>query len=185
MKTRRHCPRHCARPGWTLVEMLMVISLTGTLALLGTKVLILFLQLDVSNGAQAAAQLARERLELQFRRDVHHAMQAQIVPGATGLPQLTLTMPNAGQVTYTPDLDGCRRAARQGGTLSSDDVFLLGPVALAFESAPPLLELRIRPAADISSSVLTACPATLRIAPVLGADWRHVSGRPAGAGGEP
>jgi prepilin-type N-terminal cleavage/methylation domain-containing protein len=87
------------RHGWTLVELLIVITLVGSISVLATGMLIRLsaAQRTAFEAAQQQGTLAR--LDLTFRRDVHQAETVEMLPDDK-TPGLRLTIFDGSQVRY-------------------------------------------------------------------------------------
>ena len=76
-------PGNRARRGWTLVELLVVISIVSVLLASVTVIIQKIVRQDAAFGKDLAHQRVMERLADQFRRDVHTAVRVEGLPVAT------------------------------------------------------------------------------------------------------
>jgi hypothetical protein len=83
------------RRGYALIEMVVVITLTTALLGLGSLLVNRLMTLERSRRAGLEARATTARLERQFRRDVHAALDARAADGA-----LVLSLPEGCGVTY-------------------------------------------------------------------------------------
>jgi prepilin-type N-terminal cleavage/methylation domain-containing protein len=178
MKNTRQSLADAPRSGFSLIELLVAISLVGTISVMATQMFILFMQLEASTSLAAAGDLSRERLERQFRNDVHAARKAEVIT-RDGQQVLLLSGQNQDRVEFSPDFSGVRRRQLNSNQIQMEDLWMLPPGQLDFEVRGPLVELR---------SVESENPERARAVPVT--PWRFVAalGFPANAattGGEP
>ncbi len=115
-------PSHAARRGFTLIEMLVVI--TGVSVLLGVCAVTIQLLMRVSSDAQArrSASVALGRLAEQFREDVHGSDDAQIPPSGG----LRLSRRPGVTITYTAREGRVERVEAAGSQASRYETYALG-----------------------------------------------------------
>lgn len=109
---RRHVLQSRAgRRGFTLVELLTVISVLTAVMIVGTRLLILLMNLHTAAGIDLAQRETVQRLEGYLRRDLRQATDFTL-PTDDQRPQiLTIVLPTAAEVRYHFDGNGAVREA--------------------------------------------------------------------------
>lgn len=115
MKTRRKA--------YTLVEMLVVISITAVLLSLVTMALGRMLRATREVHAGGGQQLAWDRLLEQLREDAHAAVEAEVREAAEGPAVLSLTLPAGRTVSYQATPMGLQRQVEVAGQTEHQDWF--------------------------------------------------------------
>ena len=140
----REGPSRC---GFSLIEMLAIISLAGVLSLVGAKLLTLFLEVDAAVATDAAVLLNLERLEDRFRSDVHAALRATLAAADAGGQTLTLDAPEGRVIRYLSDQETVVREVLGDAQVLSRDRFVFADGAVRFEVRFPLVQFTVQPAA--------------------------------------
>lgn len=146
----RPVPDAGRRVGFTLIEMLVIIALLGTLTLIGGRIITLFMEVDASVASDAVRLLNLERLEDRFRLDVHAASAAEVV-GDPGGETLLLSNPDAADVRYVIDGDTIVRRTALNGRRARDR-FTLAGATCRFEIADPLVRLILLPQGEVTEA---------------------------------
>jgi prepilin-type N-terminal cleavage/methylation domain-containing protein len=167
MKKRfRHPERPASKFGFTLIELLVAISLVSILSVTATQMFVLFMQLESSISVGAAGDLSRERLERQFRSDVHAAQDAQTTT-RKGQQVLVLSHEGENRVEFVALATGIQRRELNAGKLQREDSWLLPAGQHDFEIRRPLVELHSEEAPGPGRAG-SAPPAAWRFAAALG-----------------
>jgi prepilin-type N-terminal cleavage/methylation domain-containing protein len=186
----RVCQRHPDRCGYTLVEMMIVITAVGMLGVMGA-VLIGLLMSATNRGTEAAVvQTTFSRLGWQWRSDVHAAAAANVesVEGREGA-RVVLQPADGPAVTYSGFSGSVLRESGEGADRSRQEYLLPeGTTRFAVDEAGVLVSLlHERPhelPQDTGAEGLQELPArTLTHEARLNWDARHAGAAP-GEGGE-
>lgn len=113
-----------SRGGWSLIEMLSVITLTTVLSVMCVQFIVLFLQVDSRTGVDALRELNLQRLEDQLRsdcRDVTTINVAQADNGST----LTIDRTDQAAAVYTVTPGVVARQSTTGEGENVHEVFTL------------------------------------------------------------
>jgi prepilin-type N-terminal cleavage/methylation domain-containing protein len=143
------------RPGYTLVELLLVIVITAVL-LSGLGVSFHITSLSI-RGVQTAGRgdVELHRLAMQLRSDLHVAVAAEFVGGATQAEQsaeigagLDIRLPEETSIQYRSTRSGLTRELRVGDQLQQREVFRIdGLESMKWvfdrDREKPLLELTV------------------------------------------
>lgn len=97
------------RNGYSLIEMLAVISVLSVMVALATVTIALLIRSERAGGESVVAAQAAHRLARQFRDDVHAAHDATISFKAPGQPALSLETRGRPTVTWSRVPAGLRR----------------------------------------------------------------------------
>lgn len=161
------------RPGFTLVEMLVVMSVLGVLMGAGVVFLAGLMRLEGMASRSMTASLQVPRLVTRWRDDVHaaRALPAEHGGRKAGADRLILEGP-AGTVVYTVGREWVERSAPGPGP-KVERYALPGPGSTArFESRGPLLALVLSD--KVHGSMVARCEAVA----ALGMDLPLSGGRP-------
>lgn len=177
------------RRGYTLVELMIVITAVGMLAVMGA-VLIGLLMSATNRGTEAAVvQTTFSRLGRQWRSDVHAAAAADVesVDGRDGA-RVILQPVDGPAVTYTGLPGSVLRESGDGADRSRQEYLLPeGTTRFVVEEPGPLVSLvHERPhelPQDNGAEGLQTLPArTLTHEARLNSDARHAGAAPGGGG---
>ncbi|WP_139228351.1 hypothetical protein [Planctomicrobium piriforme] len=157
-----------------MIEMLVVISLTGTIGVLTAQTMVLLIRLGNASHDQTAEAIACERLGRAFRRDVHAAEAVEFKPAEAGAA-MTLHLPGEMTITYEPVENGARRTQTAPAAVISNDEFVLLLHAASFQGEGNAVELLLTP---VSSSDRVSVPSLppLKVVAIRGSDALHTTG---------
>ncbi|MBN9520360.1 prepilin-type N-terminal cleavage/methylation domain-containing protein [bacterium] len=139
--------RRRPRPGFTLLEVTVVMVALGVLMALGAELIVAALRADAVGAAADARATLRGELAREFRRDVAGAESAPDKLGdvAAGPDRMILQMPGGAAVVYEWGETGLTRTER-GGDGDARRALPLGPGRPRVEFARPkdgLVTLRL------------------------------------------
>jgi len=161
------------RRAYSLIEMLVAISMTTVLVGLAAGLIHVALKVDLEARARLAEDAGLARLASTFRDDVRAATAAEARPDAS----LTLTAPGGTVIEYAIRPGRVARVVREGGQVRRRDGFALPTGASArwerFDDGgrPFIAFASERPAADNRPAW-----AATRIEAALGSDRRFLAG---------
>lgn len=118
-----------SRRGFTLVELLIVLSVAAAMLLVATSVLYLLKQAQVNTRQRLAVQRSVTRLARQFREDVHRAGAMERLPDTPNSPNVviwSLAMEAGGTVNYEIGAGSLRRVQTEKASKLHED-FRLPP----------------------------------------------------------
>lgn len=116
-----------SRTGWTLVEMLVTISVMATMTGIVVKTLTAML-LSERSGIEHVSRLATlSRLARQFRTDVHAAAKLEISSDLPDKPLLLLTIGDNHNIQYESQPLGLLRTERRANQPLSRELWRLKP----------------------------------------------------------
>lgn len=177
--TRDARPDRHARRGWTLIEMLLTISLIGTLSGVGVKMLASLLRSE-HHGIEHVSRLSTiSRLSRQFRSDVHAATAVKIAPDSNATPWLQLTTQAGEDIQYQVHSAGLLRTEKPPtGPVRNDLLRLKGTRFRCLETTtePRRLTLIIETTAPYPAASKTAAAdggRELHVEAVIGRDHRE------------
>lgn len=117
MNHRHVTPRQASRRGFTLVELLTVISVLSVAMVAGTRLMILLMNLNTAAAVELAHCDSIVRMENSLRRDIHQAGDVKL-PEADQLPPVLVILNTAGtEIQYSFDDQGIVREALEAGIL--------------------------------------------------------------------
>jgi len=87
--------------GFTLVEMIVIMSVGSSLLLLATGVVHRTMRIESSSRERADDYRTARRLSHDFRRDAHQAESCRVSDEADGPPTIRLSLPDQDDVIYT------------------------------------------------------------------------------------
>lgn len=121
--------RRCLRRGFTLLEVLIVVtSVAALLGVCAVTIQLLF-RLSADSQSRLTAAIAIDRLARQLRGDVHGAQAAQLAadPKAPSQPAAVRLSFDAGhEITYSPRAHSVVRSETLGGKPVRREEFMLG-----------------------------------------------------------
>ena len=165
-----------SRRGFTLVELLIVLSAATALLMVATSVLYLLKEADVSTRQRLAFQRSVTRLARQFREDVHRAGAIERLPKQPNSPNIAtwrLAMEGGAAVNYELGAGSLRRVLIADATNTHED-FRLPPGTKASIEGPaaetPWATFRI----DVTNPA-TAKMRPVRVEAVLGLARPHTA----------
>jgi prepilin-type N-terminal cleavage/methylation domain-containing protein len=166
------------REGFSLMELLVVITMLGVLSLVGGRIVTLFLESDASVSLDAARQLNLQRLEDRFRIDVHAALSVSVEEDGAEGAVLVLALPRGDEIRYVVQGERVDRQASGTTRVPARDRFVIAGGSVRFTADPPVVTLMIEPAEEMLDSPQTAFLAGglrhgERIVARLGWDHRH------------
>lgn len=101
--------RRCTRRGWTLIEMLITLSVMGTITVVAVKTLGAMLRAEYTGVEHVARLMTTSRMARQFRADVHAASKVEIAPDLPTKPLLVVTIDDTRQIQYETHASGLLR----------------------------------------------------------------------------
>jgi prepilin-type N-terminal cleavage/methylation domain-containing protein len=179
--TKRPRYGHLSRSGFTLVEMLIVISVASVM--MGISVCAIHLLLDAEHEAARAVRFNNSvaRLTHAFRSDMHASRQVDLPESKPGKPIVLVATVDGGQVRYELEAHLATRIELEGEQQVHREVYYFPPYSqMRFEHQPSqgLVVLKIDMAAG-GSGTTTVPPAVasgtkrpLFIEAALGRDHR-------------
>ncbi|MEX0715866.1 MAG: prepilin-type N-terminal cleavage/methylation domain-containing protein [Planctomycetaceae bacterium] len=120
--SRRSRGRSSRRRGFSLVETLVVVSLTGVLGVLAMRLLIEMQRVRNAQRQAVTSDLVRARLARAFRADVHRAIEARSDAPA----RLRLMMNEGGRVIYSGEDGRVSRSVEEEDRVVRRDEFRVG-----------------------------------------------------------
>lgn len=153
--------RSCgARAGFTLIEMMVVISTTAALMSFATVLLALLFRADHAGHDAMAQQLAIAHLSRQFRADAHVATSAQVAQDNPGA--LELSLDDGRTVGWTSSEGTVSRFDRRGDAVVSRESYVLSEGVTVFSIADEGNIVRLRhsgvPPAVLENSAQSMAP---------------------------
>jgi type II secretory pathway pseudopilin PulG len=136
------------RRGWTLIEMLIYISIATFLLPLAFVTLAKAMRAAERVREQSQSAGSLQRLAAQFRDDVHDATAATLAQGGK---ELVLTISAEHSVRYKATAAAFQRTVKAGDVTQASDTFLLPnllPGGLEVRSDPAVAALLLRVAPD-------------------------------------
>ncbi len=165
-----------SRRGFTLVELLIVLSVTTAMLLIGTSVLYLLKQAQVNTRQRLGFERNVTRLARQFREDVHRAGAMERLPKTPNSPNVvtwSLAMEGGMAVHYEVQAGSLRRVQTADTTNLHED-FRLPPGTEASIEGPaaktPWATFRL----DVTDPT-TAKMRPVHVEAVLGLDRPHTA----------
>jgi type II secretory pathway pseudopilin PulG len=126
----RGSSRRCSRRGFTLLEVLIVVtSVAALLGVCAVTIQLLF-RLSADSQTRLTAAVAIDRLGRQLRGDVHGSQSAQLAadPKAPSQPAaLRLSFETGHEITYSPRAHSVVRSETRGGKAFRREEYVLGP----------------------------------------------------------
>jgi type II secretory pathway pseudopilin PulG len=107
------------RRGWSLIELLIVITCVTTMLGFTAALLARLMRVDRAERARVVASAAIERLGRELRNDA----RAAIGPAELSDTRLVLAVPEGGSVEYAIRPEGVLRSFRRGGKTLGFDTF--------------------------------------------------------------
>jgi prepilin-type N-terminal cleavage/methylation domain-containing protein len=170
-----------SRSGFTLIEMLIVISVAGVM--LGVTVCTIHLLLDAEHEATRSIRFntSLARLAQAFRGDMHASRQVELPGPETGKPVVLVATAGQGQIRYELNAHLATRIETEGGREVHRDVFYFPPhTRMRFDHKPDqklvVLEIDMAAAGSGTRPVPTAVAVgpkrLLAIEAALGRDHR-------------
>lgn len=154
----KHKPRNRQRSGYTLVEMVVAMSLILVLMTVSGTLFVALTRSERNAQRSAAAQQTISQLDGLFRRDVHQARSATIAQDERGQPVLTLSLPGNATVRYAAEDSQLTRLAVTDGRTHRDD-FRIAAGQWQFDVKDRRVELRLsRPADTVTQSTPALLP---------------------------
>lgn len=169
------------RCGFSLVEMLLVMTAMGVLAVTGAVMIGMLMSADTRGGESLVYQTTISRLGAQFRRDVHNARDFAIADSdIEGQQSLTLELADGSTVTYLTGDGGLDRRVADAGDVKRSERFRLPEGRGRFEPADEgrivrfVLDAPRQPMSEIAAGELPE-PAidVVTLEAALQWDWRH------------
>ncbi|MEW4488585.1 hypothetical protein AB1L42_10915 [Thalassoglobus sp. JC818] len=119
------------RRGWTLIEVLLIVTMTSTIGILGTKLISRLISMGGQFESQTQGEFTAQRFEDQLRIDVESAETAE--PFENGIQ---LFLPNGEAIQYTLHENNSvrRNGPRPGGT--AYETFQFPESIVSFELRP-------------------------------------------------
>lgn len=192
MTHNRDCAARRHRRGWTLIELLIVCSITGVLSVTGVVTIGLLLSAEGRGADALVHQTTVSRLSARFRDDVHAANTATI-EDSNGAEQdrLVLQRIDGGTTTYQVADGALERRVDGGARDGSRERYRLPENSIRFESNEDgIVRLVIvvpRQVLSDSAAGELPPPASLRIAVEAAVAWDRRNSRSAqttGSAGE-
>jgi len=165
----RHRPQ--PRSGWSLLELILVITMLGVLSTLAAQMFTIFFESDTRGFMETTSRLSMDRLADQFRQDVHQAAVVTIES-----PERMQIQTPSGEIVFEVKAHSVIRSVAQQST--SERFFTGADVSCEFERAEDLIKLICTRTIDHRNSDMRTSiqrdtePATKEIAAVAGWDFR-------------
>ena len=141
------------RRGYSLIEMLAVITMTSAILALATMSIGLIMRSERTGRNFLVATQTSQRMARQFRNDVHSAQTATVTPDKQRRSSLTLKSPGRPTVTWSQVTVGLRRTV--DSTPVQVETYRVSPQAVSFHINPSAT----RPQARRLISLVTTPPA--------------------------
>lgn len=179
--TRPNLPRRAARRGFTLMEMLLVITVIGALSAMGAVLIGLLMSAESRGTEGVVVQTTFSRLGRQLRADAHAAVAADVIAsGDAADAQLNLQRADGRGIRYIVNKDEVVREADRGSESPSRETYLLPEGTSRFVVDPVARVVRLehlRPyATETETGVAGLQPVPRRLLQIEAAlDWdrRH------------
>lgn len=141
-------------PGFTIVELLIAMTLLSIIAVTGVQLLGLLLRVDQTAGRQSIQRLHLQRLAEDFRRDVHRAHSIEAFAKEAPDTGFVLLTPEE-RIAYTKTATGIMRESRPvaGDERLSTETYLI-PGQLQWQLGDQLVRMTLTPAANERGSIL-------------------------------
>ncbi|QDU39978.1 hypothetical protein Mal4_43320 [Maioricimonas rarisocia] len=123
MNPMRHTSSSSRRSGWTLIEMVLVVTATTVLSAVGISVIMLLMRMEQTGTVSLARQRATSSLALQLRADGHQSTNVELVTDDNAPTQVRLTLPEGGTVTWSAREGTVTRAVSDGDSESGRNAF--------------------------------------------------------------
>ncbi len=130
------------RRGFTLIELIVVISILGMISVIGVQAITHLFEADARSTASIVEQMTREGLSAQFRTDVHNALSLSSAEG-NGFPSLEIKQPENIGVTYEFKDSIIVRRVTGHARFEPRDTFRFENVSCRFESTPQVATLTL------------------------------------------
>ena len=143
--TRTRCGPRPARPGFTLIEMAVVVTLTSVVLTLSAATIITLFRVERQFASDAAQDFAVSRLASHWRADAHQATAAKIDSGCE------LSLPDGRTIRYSFASPAVVREVRRGKDIEHRDSFVLtrrsvAEFSLELSGAREIVHLSVEPA---------------------------------------
>ena len=112
-----------SRSGFTLIETLLIVTLTTALSIMGTKVILLLLEIDGKLAASTMVELTTQRFEDQLRNDAECSFKVDASDD-----ELQMKQTNGEAITYRIETDRLIRTSNQ-----SREVYRFPEETISFE----------------------------------------------------
>lgn len=123
-----------SRTGWSLLELVLVITMLGVLTTMAGQMLTIFFETDSRTLSETSARLGMDRLANQFRMDIHQASEVSIES-----PQrIRIQTPTAAIIFEAAEQTVLRSIPER---LTKDRFKLADDVTCQFEEADNLVKL--------------------------------------------
>lgn len=120
------------RGGYSLIQMLIVMSILGTVSVIAIRLMSTLLRVERQGIAHVTQLSSLSRLSRQFRADAHVARECKLLqPPETGVVRLTIDKDHS--IVYDKHERGISRVEQKAGQVLRRDQFRLSGVALACE----------------------------------------------------
>lgn len=153
VQTSRH-DHSGSSPGFTIVELLIAMTLLSIIAVTGVQLLGLLLRAEQSASHQSILRLHLPRLAEDFRRDVHRAHSIEAFAKEAPDAGFVLLTPEE-RIAYTSTNTGLLREvwSLNGNERLSTERYLI-PGQLHWQLEEPLVRMALTPAANERGSTL-------------------------------
>jgi prepilin-type N-terminal cleavage/methylation domain-containing protein len=180
MSTQTTNRRRPMRRAFTLIEMIVAISVAATLTGIAMCLLLVMYRAERSGRTHLAETESLERLADQFRQDVHAAVGDVLLDAKMQPQQWRLELPGKIDVQYDVAVNAVSREERSGSKTVRRESYILPndstvSVAVDRKANPPIVCLKIEPS---DPSLRPGNP--FRVEAVLGRDLRFAQPRKEG-----
>jgi prepilin-type N-terminal cleavage/methylation domain-containing protein len=169
------------RPGFTLLECMVVIVLTGIIGLIGVQLVVQVMRLQGSEASRDDEQMQLVQIASQWRTDVHQCRRARLPDAAA--PDSSIELEFLDQVIrYTTQKNDLVRQVVVEGTVRSKQVWKLSSTAtFRLDQDRRLASLELQPSAE--KGPRTKRPSTKVIVDAAVASNGEEDAKPDAAGG--
>ncbi|MFG0294580.1 MAG: type II secretion system protein J [Maioricimonas sp. JB045] len=160
MNRRRTSPS-TRRRGWTLIEMVLVVTATSVLSALGISVIMLLMRMEQTGTIALARQRAASRLALQLQADGHEATSVELVNDDDAPTRVKLTLPGGQNITWSSDDDTITRTVSDGDSKPRHSVFQFPDGSARWTLADDARHLSLHLSSDTSAATKTEPASTV------------------------
>lgn len=156
------------RDGWSLIEMMLLITLITMLGVMGGQIIMLLMEADGKLASSTMVELTVQRLEDQFRTDVESAVSIQQVDG-----ELHIQLLNEHTLVYRIEGESVIRIEPHGKRQIRED-YRFAEFECSFSQVDDVVRVQISPQKD---SLFPARTDVLSNSPQAGISVRASLGR--------
>ncbi|MFG0334802.1 MAG: hypothetical protein ACF8TS_15715 [Maioricimonas sp. JB049] len=152
-----HSSSASPRSGWTLIEMVLVVTVTTVLSAVGISVIMLLMQMEQTATIALARQRATSSLALQLRADGHQSTNVELVTDDHEPTQVRLTLPDSRTVTWSASGGTIHRVVAAKDNPAGQDAYHFPDCSARWSLADDARHLSLHLSTDVAS-VATADP---------------------------